>query len=184
MDLKKIENSIKNILEAIGENPEREGLRDTPKRVARMYKELLSGYTTNSKNLFTEFDKKTYGGMIVLSDTDIYSLCEHHMLSFFGKAHIGYIPDKKIIGVSKIARIIDKYARRLQTQEQLTTEIAEEIERKLKPRGVGVVLQARHLCMETRGVRKQNSIMTTSEMLGEFRDNEKTRNEFLQLIKK
>ena len=184
-DMSAIEKSIKTILTSIQEDPEREGLLDTPKRVAQSYQFLTSGYDTNLEEIvngaiFQEGNK----GMVIVQDIELYSLCEHHMLPFFGKACVAYIPDKKIIGLSKIPRIIDMYARRLQVQERLTDQISQALWQILNPKGVAVVIQAKHLCMMMRGVEKQNSFMTTSSVLGEFHDSQPTRMEFLELIQK
>lgn len=183
MDSKKIEKIIKELLIALGENPEREGLKDTPIRVAKSYAKLYGGYNDSPKNILTSFDSEKYDEMIICKNIDFYSTCEHHILPFFGKISIGYIPDKKIIGISKLARIAELFSRRLQNQERLTIQIAETIEKNLKPLGVGVVIEAQHLCMLSRGVEKQNSIMTTSSFRGLFKKKEKTRSEFLKLIK-
>ena len=184
-DLHSIESSIKNILGFIGEDPEREGLIDTPKRVAKSYEYLTSGYNTNLEDLvngaiFHEGNK----GMVIVQDIELYSLCEHHLLPFYGKACVAYIPNEKIIGLSKIPRIVDMYARRLQVQERLTDQISNALWDILEPRGVAVVIEAKHLCMMMRGVEKQNSYMTTSSVLGEFHDDQPTRMEFLSLIQR
>ncbi len=180
-----MENSIRDILEHVGENPEREGLIDTPKRVAKAYDHILGGYQLNpeeilSKAVFTE----EVNHMIIVRDIEIYSMCEHHMLPFFGKVHIGYISKNKVYGVSKLARVADAFARRLQVQERLTQQIAETIMKPIDAEGVGVVIEAKHMCMMMRGVEKQNSMMTTSAMLGSFRSDAKVRDEFLRLIGK
>ncbi len=180
-----MENSIRDILEHVGENPEREGLIDTPKRVAKAYDHILGGYKLNpeeilSKAVFTE----EVNHMIIVRDIEIYSMCEHHMLPFFGKVHIGYISKNKVYGVSKLARVADAFARRLQVQERLTQQIAETIMKPIDAEGVGVVIEAKHMCMMMRGVEKQNSMMTTSAMLGSFRSDAKVRDEFLRLIGK
>ncbi len=181
----KIRDHIYEILRELGEDAEREGLRASPARVERALKFLTSGYTEDPKRvlnnaLFTE----KYNEMVIVKDIDIFSLCEHHLLPFFGKAHVAYIPDKKIVGLSKIVRLVEIYARRLQVQERLTSEIAETIEEQLQPQGVGVVIEAQHLCMQMRGVEKQNSVAITSAMLGEFRNSAKTRSEFMGLIQR
>ena len=179
-----IQKQITHILREIGEDPEREGLFSTPKRVEKSYAYLMRGYNQNLKDVvngavFTsEADE-----MVIVRDIEFFSMCEHHMLPFFGHAHVGYIPKGKIIGVSKIARIVDMFARRLQVQERLTGQVAEALMEVLAPEGVGVVMEARHMCMQMRGVEKQNSVMTTSSMLGSFRDEVETRMEFLQLIR-
>ena len=179
-----IQKQITHILREIGEDPEREGLLSTPKRVEKSYAYLMRGYNQNLKDVvngavFTsEADE-----MVIVRDIEFFSMCEHHMLPFFGHAHVGYIPKGKIIGVSKIARIVDMFARRLQVQERLTGQVAEALMEVLAPEGVGVVMEARHMCMQMRGVEKQNSVMTTSSMLGSFRDEAETRMKFLQLIR-
>ncbi len=179
-----IKNSIVHILNEIGENPQREGLLDTPKRVEKSFEYLMRGYNqtlegvVNNAIFSSEADE-----MVIVRDIEFYSMCEHHMLPFFGVAHVGYIPQGKIIGVSKVARIVDMYARRLQVQENLTTQVAQALMDVLSPEGVGVVIEAKHMCMQMRGVEKKNSMMSTSSMLGSFRTESETRAEFLQLIK-
>ncbi|MDH4263480.1 MAG: GTP cyclohydrolase I FolE [Spirochaetia bacterium] len=185
IDLKSVENSVKNILGYIGEDPEREGLKDTPKRVAKSYEFLTSGYNIKIEEIvngaiFQEGNK----GMVIVQDIELYSLCEHHLLPFYGKACVAYIPNEKIIGLSKIPRIVDMFARRLQVQERLTDQISNALWDILQPHGVAVVIEAKHLCMMMRGVEKQNSFMTTSSVLGEFHDSQPTRMEFLSLIRK
>jgi len=174
---------VKQLLESIGENPEREGLKDTPKRVAKMYKEIFKGYTMDPQTLVTVFEKESYSGMVLLKDIEMYSMCEHHMLPFVGKCHIAYIPDKKIIGISKLARIMEVYARRLQVQERLTDQIADCIEKLLQPKGVAVTIEAQHLCMKMRGIEKQNSVMRTTSLRGAFLTEVETRHEYLSSIK-
>jgi GTP cyclohydrolase IA len=172
-----------NLLKEIGEDPEREGLKDTPKRVAESYKFLTRGYHQDiDKVLNNAFFEAEDSHMVIVKDIEIYSLCEHHMLPFIGKCHIGYIPDKKVVGVSKLARVVDMYSRRLQIQERLTDQIAHVIMDKVGAQGVGVVIEAQHLCMMMRGVEKQNSKMITSAMHGIFRSQMATRTEFLRLI--
>jgi GTP cyclohydrolase I len=183
MDRKKIQKLTAELLKAIGEDSEREGLIDTPRRVSKSYEMLYGGYQKDPKDHITVFDGEDYDEMIICKDIDFYSTCEHHMLPFFGKAHVGYIPNKKIIGISKIPRIIEIYARRLQNQERLTMQIAKAINKLLKPRGVGVVIKAQHLCMLSRGVERQNAVITTSSFTDLFRSNPVTRSEFLGLIK-
>lgn len=183
MNKEKIEKIIKELLGEMGENPEREGLKDTPRRVAKSYETLFGGYKKDPKDFVTEFDGENYDEMIICKNIDLYSTCEHHMLPFSGKVHIGYIPDKKIIGISKLPRIVDIFARRLQNQERLTMQIATTLLELLHPKGVGIVIEAQHLCMKARGVEKQNSVMTTSSFKGIFKENAKTRSEFLRLIK-
>ncbi|MDY0109177.1 MAG: GTP cyclohydrolase I FolE [Candidatus Krumholzibacteria bacterium] len=174
---------VRQILIAIGEDPDREGLRDTPARVARAYAETCAGYTMDPDAMVREALFRAEGKeMIVVNDIDFYSMCEHHMLPFFGKAHVAYIPNDKIVGLSKIARVVEAYARRLQVQERMTAQIAACLMRNLDALGVAVVLHAQHLCMMMRGVQKQNSFAVTSEMLGAFERNPKTRSEFLTLI--
>jgi GTP cyclohydrolase IA len=185
MNKQRIEKLIAELLTELGEDPKREGLKKTPQRVAQMYSQLTKGYTTTRKETVNEavFTEPIHN-MIVLRDIELYSLCEHHLLPFFGKCHIGYIPKEQIIGVSKIARIVDRFARRLQVQERLTQEIAHELSAVLKPYGVGVIIEAQHLCMMMRGVEKQNSVMITSSVLGAFREDQKTREEFMSFINK
>lgn len=185
MNIEKVERLIRELLVEIGENPEREGLRDTPKRVAHAYEFLLRGYQTDPKKIVNNaiFTQDT-NNMIVLRDIEVYSLCEHHMLPFLGRCHVGYISKGKVLGVSKIARIVEAYSRRLQIQERLTEQIARAIMETVGAEGVGVVIEAKHLCMMMRGVEKQNSLMTTSSVLGSFHDSVATRNEFLTLISK
>jgi GTP cyclohydrolase I len=178
-----IQKAISSILLAVGENPEREGLKRTPERVARMYAELLAGYTTDPIAVVNDaiFDVK-YDEMVIVRDVEFYSLCEHHMLPFMGRVHVAYIPDGKVLGLSKIPRIVDIFARRLQVQERMTRQIADLIRDLLHPQGVGVVVEALHLCMMMRGVQKHNARMTTSAMHGAFRSNLATRQEFLENI--
>jgi GTP cyclohydrolase I len=176
--------SISNILSAIGEDPEREGLIRTPHRVAKAYEYLTSGYRMNLEEIINDaVFSDTNNGMVIARDIELYSLCEHHLLPFYGKAHIAYIPNSKIIGLSKIPRIVDMFSRRLQIQERLTSQIQETLTEVLEPQGVAVVIQSRHMCMMMRGVEKQNSEVTTSSMSGVFQTNEKTRMEFLSLIR-
>jgi len=175
----------KDLLSRIGEDPDREGLLDTPDRAAKAMEFLTQGYRQKLEDIinnavFTVDDNH----MIIVRDIELYSLCEHHMLPFFGKCHIGYIPEGKVLGVSKLARIVDLFARRLQIQERLTNQVASSIMDTVAPEGVGVVIEAQHLCMMMRGVEKQNSCMVTSAMLGSFRQDQSTRNEFLKLIGK
>jgi GTP cyclohydrolase IA len=179
-----MEDQIRQILKAIGEDPDREGLSRTPQRVAHALSYLTRGYKMDpgkiiNDALFTE----DYEEMIVQKDIDFYSLCEHHLLPFFGKAHVAYIPHHKIVGISKLARLVDVYARRLQVQERLTNQIATTIMEKLDALGVAVVLEAEHLCMRMRGVEKQNSFVITSSLLGAFRTRQDTRAEFMNLIR-
>ena len=180
---KKLEANTKNLLELLGENSSREGLVNTPKRVAKAWDFLTKGYNENLDDLINNaiFEGESKD-MVIVKNIEFYSLCEHHMIPFYGKAHIGYIPDGKIIGLSKLARITDLFSQRLQVQERLTNQIAQCLQEVLKPRGVAVVLEGKHFCMLSRGVQKQNSIATSSSMLGIFREKESTRNEFLKLI--
>ncbi|MBI5754950.1 GTP cyclohydrolase I FolE [Candidatus Peregrinibacteria bacterium] len=178
------ENLIRSILSHIGEDPDREGLKGTPERVIKAYEKLFSGYRKRPKDILTVFDGEHYDEMIVARDIEFYSMCEHHILPFFGKAHIGYIPNGKIIGLSKIPRLVEIFARRLQNQERLTSQIAESLHELLNPKGVGVVLEAKHFCMMCRGVEKQNSTILTSSLLGLFKNTMNTRSEFLKLIGK
>jgi len=179
-----MEDEIKKILLQIGEDPSREGLLNTPKRVKKSYDFLTGGYSVDINHLVNNaiFEEKT-DGIVLVRDIEMYSLCEHHLLPFYGRAHVGYIPNNKIIGISKIPRIVDMFARRLQVQERLTAQIADALQEVLSPLGVGVVIKAKHLCMMMRGVEKQNSELFTSCMLGEFKTNSVSRNEFLDLIR-
>jgi len=179
-----ITKDIKSILKNIGEDPTREGLLKTPSRVAKAMGFLTQGYKQNPKEIiesamFTE----SYNQMVLVKDIEMYSLCEHHMLPFFGKAHIAYIPNGHIVGLSKVPRIVDVFSRRLQVQERLTDEIKDCLQESLNPKGVAVVIEAQHLCMQMRGVEKQNSVTTTSAFSGTFKSDEKTRAEFMNLIK-
>ena len=182
MNKDRIAKLIKTLIGELGEDPAREGLRDTPRRVAASYEKIFGGYGKDPLDLVTEFEGENYDEMIICKHIDFYSTCEHHMLPFFGKAHVGYLPDKKIIGISKLPRIVETFARRLQNQERLTMQIATTIDSLLNPKGVGVVMEAQHLCMMCRGVEKQNAVMTTSSFTNAFRTSEKTRSEFLKLI--
>jgi GTP cyclohydrolase IA len=178
-----LESTVLRQLEMIGEDPDREGLRDTPRRVARSLRWLTQGYRTCVEDVVGTgvFKSEGHQNMVMVRDIELYSLCEHHMLPFFGKAHVAYIPNGKIVGLSKIPRIVDVFARRLQVQERLTEEIASALDEVLKPTGVGVVIEAFHLCMMMRGVEKQNSKTITSAVRGAFKDDAKTREEFLYL---
>lgn len=181
-DNKEFEKLIRRELELIGEDPERDGLLKTPSRVARAMEFLTQGYASSAEEVVGKgIFKEEHDNMIMVRDIELYSLCEHHMLPFFGKAHVAYIPNGKIVGLSKIPRIVDVYARRLQVQERLTEQIAEGLCRVLNPSGVGVVIEAYHLCMMMRGVEKQNSKTITSALRGAFREDPKTRDEFLRL---
>lgn len=180
-----IEKEIESILIKIGENPFREGLKKTPYRVAKAYEEIMSGYKADVDKIFNRaFFKVNYKEMVIVKDIDFYSMCEHHMLPFMGKVHVAYIPDGLIVGLSKIPRIVEVFSRRLQIQERLTVEIADVLYKKLRPKGVGVIIEARHLCMTMRGIKNQTSTAVTSSMLGCFEKDPKVRNEFLSLIKR
>ncbi len=179
----KMEEHLESLLEQIGEDPKREGLLRTPHRVAKALEFLTSGYSQDiNKVLNGAIFNERYSEMVIVKDIDFYSMCEHHMLPFFGKAHVAYIPNGKIVGLSKIPRIVEVFSRRLQVQERMTQQIADTLYSALNPDGVGVVIEARHMCMMMRGVEKQNSVATTSAMLGVFREDVKTRQEFLTLI--
>jgi GTP cyclohydrolase I len=184
MNKERVQELIRELLIELGEDPEREGLERTPARVAAAYEYLTSGYRADTKELINEavFAHEA-DQMIIARDLDFYSICEHHMLPFFGRCHVGYIPSGKVIGVSKIARLVDMYARRLQIQERLTEQIACAINEAIEPRGVAVTIHARHLCMAMRGVEKTDSMMVTSSVLGSFRASEATRAEFMALIR-
>lgn len=178
------EKFVKELLEYIGEDPTREGLVDTPRRVIKSYEKLFSGYGQKPADVLTVFGDELYDEMIVVKDVEFYSMCEHHMLPFYGRAHIGYIPDGKIIGLSKMPRLVEIFARRLQNQERMTNQIAQGLFDILKPKGVAVVIEAKHFCMMARGVEKQGSEVTTSSLKGLFKKNLDTRNEFLRHIGK
>lgn len=178
-----VEAAVREILTFVGENPEREGLLRTPERVARMYIELTEGYRQDPMTMINDaLFNVDYDEMVVVKDIDFYSLCEHHLLPFIGKAHVAYIPDGRVIGLSKIPRVVEMFARRLQVQERMTVQVAKFIEEALHPKGVGVVIEGAHMCMMMRGVKKANAVMTTSHMVGSFRTNAKTRTEFLKHI--
>ncbi len=180
---RRAETLIKEFLSKLGEDPEREGLKKTPERVTKMYEFLTKGYREDVKKVINgAVFREKYSEMVTVRDIDFFSLCEHHMIPFFGKVHVAYIPDGKIIGLSKIPRIVEVFARRLQVQERMTQQIAQTLYDHLSPQGVGVVIEAQHLCMIMRGVEKRNSVAVTSAMLGVFRDDVKTRQEFLTLI--
>jgi len=183
IDKKRLEKITKELLEVIGEDTEREGLLKTPKRVAKSWEFLTQGYDQNLDEIINEaIFNESAKDMVIVKDIEFYSLCEHHLIPFYGKAHVGYIPNGKIIGLSKIPRIIDFYAQRLQVQERLTNQIATCIQNLLNPKGVAVIMEGRHFCMLMRGVQKQNSIASTSSMLGTFKEKSNTRNEFLKLV--
>ena len=173
-------DEIRTILRELGENPSRDGLARTPERVESSLRYLTSGYSLDADSILNGalFDVE-HDEMVIVKDIEVFSLCEHHMIPFFGKCHVAYLPTDKVVGLSKIPRLVDMYARRLQVQERLTLQIAETLDRKIRPRGVAVVIEARHLCMIMRGVEKQNSVAVTSSMLGIFKENQNTRNEFL-----
>ncbi len=185
-DRTEAEEAVRTLLRYIGEDPDREGLERTPNRVASAIQFLTRGYTQDPKDAINGalFSEAEYQEMILCKDLDFYSLCEHHMLPFFGKAHVAYLPNKRIVGLSKVPRMVEIFARRLQVQERLTRQIAQTIMSEIEPLGVAVVLEAEHMCMRMRGVEKQNSIVMTSAMLGVFRKNHETRQEFMNLIRK
>ncbi len=184
-DRSRSEEAVRTLLSHVGEDPRREGLLRTPARVVNALEFLTSGYSQDPKVAINGalFVEENYQEMILCKDLDFYSLCEHHLLPFIGKAHVAYLPNKRIVGVSKLARMVEIYCRRLQVQERLTTQIAQTLMEEIEPLGVAVVLEAEHLCMRMRGVQKQNSKMTTSAMLGAFRTNVETRQEFMNLIR-
>jgi GTP cyclohydrolase I len=176
---------VRAVLDAIGEDPDREGLVQTPSRVEKAFRFLTKGYTEDIDALLNQaLFRVSYDEMVLVKDIDVFSLCEHHLLPFFGKAHVAYLPQGRVVGLSKIPRLVDAFARRLQVQERLTVQIAEALQEKIQPRGVGVVIEAMHFCMIMRGVEKQNSVAVTSCMLGAFREQLQTREEFLSLIRK
>jgi len=178
-------DAVYSLLQGIGEDPDREGLLKTPERVAKSLRFLTKGYEQDPEELLTKaLFTESYDEMVLVKDIDLYSMCEHHMLPFFGKAHVAYIPDGKIVGLSKIPRVVEVFARRLQVQERLTQQIRDAIQHVLNPRGVAVVIEATHMCMVMRGVEKQNSVTTTSAMSGDFMTSASTRSEFLRLIGK
>ena len=178
------EKLVKELLELIGEDPTREGLLDTPKRVAKSWITLFSGYGKKPEDVLKTFAGENYDEMIVVKNIELFSTCEHHFLPFTGRAHIGYIPDGKIIGLSKLPRLVEIFSRRMQNQERLTSQVAQALHKILKPKGVGVVIEAKHLCMMARGVEKQGSEVITSSLTGLFKRDMNTRNEFLKLIGK
>lgn len=178
-----VAEAVRRLLLDIGENPDREGLRRTPERIERMYRELTAGYRVDPDSLFNDASFEVeYDEMVVVRDIDFYSLCEHHLLPFYGRAHVGYLPRGRVIGLSKIPRVVEMYARRLQVQERMTQQVAGFLMDRLEPKGVGCVVEAAHLCTMMRGVQKTDTRMVTSAMLGRFRQDPKTRSEFLALI--
>jgi len=182
VDYARIEGAVREILAAVGEDPDREGLRETPARIARMYAELFSGLHEDPRQLLAKTFTQKYDEMVLVKDIGFASICEHHLLPFTGKAHVAYLPNGKIVGLSKLARVVEVLARRPQVQERMTTELADLLMEELDARGVGVVLEATHACMTIRGVRKADSIATTSAMRGGFKDNQLTRSELMALI--
>jgi GTP cyclohydrolase I len=184
-DITTMTGLVDQLLRALGESPRRNGLLKTPERVAKALLFMTRGYHEDIERLLNgALFPIEYDEMVIVKDIDFFSMCEHHMLPFFGKCHVGYLPNKKVVGLSKIPRVVDAFARRLQVQERLTTQIAETLKRKLDAHGVAVVMEARHQCMMMRGVEKQNTLAVTSSMLGAFRTQEQTRNEFLKLIRR
>lgn len=182
VDTERIEKAVREILLAVGEDPDREGLADTPARFARMYAELFSGLRSNPRDLLKKTFTQKYDEMVLVKDIEFHSICEHHLLPFIGKAHVAYLPEGKIVGLSKLARVVDALARRPQVQERMTEELADLLMEELSARGVAVILEAVHTCMTIRGVRKPNSLCTTSAMRGAFRANVSTRTELMSLI--
>lgn len=179
-----IADLMRKVIVMLGEDPNREGLRKTPERFEKALKYLTSGYQQNMDSLLNGATFSVhYDEMVVVKDIEFFSLCEHHLLPFFGKAHVAYLPNKRVLGLSKIARLVNMYGRRLQIQERMTSQIAEAIQEKISPEGVGVIIEARHLCMQMRGVEKQHGQAVTSAMLGSFRHNKQTRDEFLSLVR-
>jgi GTP cyclohydrolase I len=175
---------LRNIIKAIGENPDREGLVETPKRIFNSWKELYAGYKQDPEKILGKtFESDGYDQMVILKDIELYSNCEHHNLPFIGKAHVAYLPNKRVVGISKLARLVDCFARRMQIQERLTEEVANSIDKVLSPQGVIVVVEAQHLCMRMRGVQKQNSIMVTSAVRGCFKEDNSIKQEFFNLIR-
>lgn len=183
MNKEKIKILTRELLQTIGENINREGLRETPERVAKSFEKLFEGYVKDPKDLITVFDNEGYNEMIIAKHIDFYSICEHHMLPFYGKAYVGYIPGTKIIGISKLARLVELYSRRLQNQERLTKQIADSLKTIVAPKGVGVVMEAEHLCIKLRGIEKQNCKVTTSSFTGLLTTDGRARDEFLHLIR-
>jgi GTP cyclohydrolase IA len=184
IDTKSIAYHMREIIKLVGEDPEREGLRKTPERFEKALKFLTSGYSQNLDSVLNGATfSVAYDEMVIVKDIEFFSLCEHHVLPFFGKAHVAYLPTKRVLGLSKVARLVNMFARRLQIQERMTSQIAQAIEDKIAPQGVGVIIEARHLCMQMRGVEKQHGQAVTSAMLGAFRHNKQTRDEFLALVR-
>jgi GTP cyclohydrolase I len=184
VDARTIACHVREIIKLMGEDPNREGLRKTPERFEKAFKFLTSGYHQNIEHLLNGATfSVAYDQMVIVKDIEFFSLCEHHLLPFFGKAHVAYLPDKRVLGLSKIARLVNMFARRLQIQERLTSQIAKALEEKIAPQGVGVIIEAQHLCMQMRGVEKQHGQAVTSAMLGAFRHNKETRDEFLSLVR-
>ncbi len=181
-----LRDHVTEILKLLGEDPSREGLAKTPIRVEKAFKHFTKGYLQDAAEILKSavFDASDYDEMVIVKDIDVFSMCEHHLLPFFGKVHVAYLPDKKVVGLSKIPRVVEVFSRRLQIQEKLTTQIAKAIENAVKPKGVGVVIEALHLCVMARGVEKGNAHMVTSSMQGRFRSDSKTREEFLDLIRR
>ena len=183
MENSNLQDLYAGVLSELGEDPQREGLLKTPERVAKAMKFLTNGYALNPDEIIeSAIFHEEYSEMVIVKDIEVYSMCEHHMLPFFGKAHVAYIPDGKIVGLSKIPRVVDAYSRRLQVQERLTIEIRDAIQRTLAPKGVAVVIECAHMCMQMRGVQKQNSVTTTSAFTGLFMTNDATRKEFINLV--
>ena len=178
----KKESLIKSTLQLIGDDPTREGLIDTPSRIVKMWGEIYKGYTQDPKDMFTTFSADGYNQIILLKDIELYSMCEHHMLPFFGKAHVAYIPNKKVLGISKLARLVDIYAKRLQIQERIGDQVTSAIMEHLDALGAACIIHASHMCMKMRGVEKQNSVMVTSSMKGAFMNDPSTREELLMLL--
>ena len=184
LDARSIACHVRELIKLIGEDPNREGLRKTPERFEKAFKFLTSGYHQNIDHVLNGATfSVAYDEMVIVKDIEFFSLCEHHILPFFGKAHVAYLPDKRVLGLSKVARLVNMFARRLQIQERMTSQIAQAIQEKLEPQGVGVIIEAQHLCMQMRGVEKQCGQAVTSAMLGAFRHNKQTRDEFLALIR-
>jgi GTP cyclohydrolase IA len=182
--IQEMEALYRGLIEAVGEDPDREGLRETPKRAAEALRFFTKGYGQDVPPVLNNaIFQERYDDMVIVRDIEFYSLCEHHLVPFFGRCHVGYLPGGKIVGLSKIARLVEMFSRRLQVQERLTHEIAHALEEAIQPRGVAVVMQARHLCMMMRGVEKQNSQMVTSSVLGAFRERQRTRDEFMALLR-